>query len=253
MARPLPKSAYLNVRFASAVEQFGIELKNTASISHKGNRGTAREQLLRDFFARNMPDRFAVTHGEAVDLSGRTSQQFDLVIYDKISNFPFSSEGVTILPAEAVLATVEIKSKLDSKEVRKSVEAAVKLRSLRPFDRSLGGINVGSNVGRSYQCRYHHSLFAYQTNLKEDDWGNKELERLTKTHPGTHLIDCVYVLDRGIINVPAKLCRLEDNIGGAISSFYFSILNFVIRESSRRSTAPYNSYITRNKNVWKKL
>lgn len=254
MSKPLPKSPYLNERFANSVTQFGIEFKNTASIKHKGNRGSVREQALRNFFSKNLPSRFSVTQGESVDLLGESSQQFDLVIYDNTKNFPFSGDGVTILPAEAVLATVEVKSKLNTQKIVECITSSRKLRSLRPFDRALGGRNVGNvTENKRKLCRYFHCIFAYETNLVENNWGKNELSRITDLANGEHLIDMAYVLNRGILNVPAGLYRVEDERGGAISSFYFAILNFVMREASRRDPAPYDRYITHSRNSWAKV
>lgn len=254
MPRPLPKSPFLNERFKNSVTQFGIQLKNSASISHMGNRGTAREQSLRDFFSKNLPNKFSVTQGEAVDLLGKSSQQFDIVIYDNTNNFPFYDDGISVLPAEAILATVEVKSSLNSGEVGKCVSSARKLRRLRPFDRDLAGRNVGnSELNKLKLCRYFHCVFAYDTDLTSENWGEKELKRLVGAAGDEHLIDMVYVLSRGIINIPAKLYRVEDECGGAISSFYFSVLNFVTRESNRRDPAPYDRYVTHDRSAWVKV
>ena len=251
MPKPLPKSPYLNQRFANAVIQFGIQLKNTASIKHTGNRGTAREQALRDFFSKNLPSKFSVTQGESVDLLGESSQQFDLVVYDNTKNFPFSDDGVTILPSEAVLATIEVKSKLNSGEIAKCIISSRKLRSLRPFDRVLGGRDIGNATENKLKlCRYFHCVFSFETNLVENNWATNELRRIANSANGEHLIDMVYVLNRGLLNIPSSLYRREDEHGGAISSFYFSILNFVMREASRRDPAPYDRYITHNRNSW---
>jgi len=253
MPKPLPKSPYLNERFAKAVTQFGIQLNNAASIKHKGNRGSAREQALRDFFSKNLPSRFSVTQGESVDLLGEPSPQFDLVIYDNTKNFPFSADGVTILPAEAILATVEVKSKLNAGEVTKCVIAARKLRALSPFGRPLGERDIGNAAENKLKlCRFFHCVFAYETNIMQTNWGAKELGRIGDAANGEHLIDMVYVLNAGILNVPAGLYRQDDERGGAISSFFFAILKFIMREASRRDPAPYDRYITHNRKSWVK-
>ena len=158
------------------------------------------------------------------------------------------------MPAEAVLATIEIKSVLNPAKLAESVSSARKLRNLTPFDRKLGGLDVGNSADNKVKlCRFFHCVFAYASNLKEPSWATGELSRITKLIGDEHLIDMVYVVDRGILNIPGKLYRLEDNQGGAISSFYFSILNFVMREAARRSPAPYDRYITHNRNSWTKL
>ena len=59
------------------------------------------------------------------------------MIYDCLHNVPVYSGEALILPAEALLASVEVKSRLTQQELTKSVMAAAKLKKLRPFKRDL--------------------------------------------------------------------------------------------------------------------
>jgi hypothetical protein len=153
-------------------------------------------------------------------LLGESNQQFDIVIYDNTVNFPFSHGGISVLPAEAVLATVEVKSALNSGEVTKCNTSSRKLRKLWPFDRDLAESNVSNDkLNKLKLCRYFHCVFAYDTDSTADGWGKKERSRITRLADGEHLIDMVYVLSRGILNVPASMFRIEDDCGEAISSF----------------------------------
>jgi hypothetical protein len=247
----LPRSPYLNVHFKAAVQGFGTELLKTSQIKHTGSKGSAREEPLRAFFRERLPKRFAVTHGEAVDLLGNTSPQMDLMFYDQNANFPLGADVISILPAEGLLATVEVKSCLDTAEVDKSVIAAKKLRVLKPFARPLAGKDVGSDAGNA--ARLYHCIFAYDSNLKSGSWLENESARLTDACSGHHLIDAAYIVGRGFINIGHSMARREDTDGGAITAFYFSILNFIQRESNRRKDTPYERYFTPAKDAWIEL
>ena len=65
--------------------------------------------------------------------------------------------------------------------------------------------------------------------------------------------DGYYILNRGLLNIAANIGMPEDANGGAITNFYFSILNFVQRESKRRKATPYYHYVTHQNRSWSKL
>jgi hypothetical protein len=241
----------LNSRFGVAVKEFGIALKKTGSINHQGNKGSAREETLRAFFKERLPTRYAVTEGEVVDLYGCTSPQMDLMFYDQGVDFALNADSTSILPAEALLASVEVKSLINQTEISKSVEAARKLRTLMPFGKPLGGTDVGSPTRKT--ARYYHSVFAYGTDLTSDNWLEKEAKRFLNSCKDDHLIDAVYVVERGFLNIGHRVGRNEDENGGAITSFYFSILNFIQREASRRKDTPFERYVTPARKAWVKL
>lgn len=247
---PLPRSPYLNDRFAAAIEHFGADLKASAGISHTGIKGGEREQSLTRFMRDRLPERFGVATGEVVDLNGRTGPQLDILVYDRYADFAFSSGSQSIIASEALLASVEIKSKLTSLEVRKSAAAARKLRRLRPHNRELGGHDVGKFVDGKKRARYMHCVFAFDTDLTFSKWPKNEVKRFDDQLGDEHLVDAAYILGRGIINFNYRKARTEDKSGGAITSFYFSILNFVLREADRRLPTPYDRYVTHNVKSW---
>jgi hypothetical protein len=251
--RSLPRSPFLNTRFGAAVEEFGIALKKSSAIVHRGNKGSSREESLRQFFRERIPKAYAVTEGEVVDLNGSVSPQLDLMFYNQSINFALSADQSSILPAEALLASVEVKTLLNKAEIDKSIIAAKKLRQLRPYDRALGGADVGDSPPKVKIARYYHCLFAYGSDLSEKDWMNREAERIRALCGSQHLIDAVYVLNRGLLNITANIGRLEDDRGGAISNFYFSILNFIQRENNRRAETPFDRYVTHATKAWSTL
>jgi hypothetical protein len=63
----------------------------------------------------------------------------------------------------------------------------------------------------------------------------------------------VYVLNKGIFYPGHFRIRPEDEKGGAISNLYFTILNFLQRESARRDPAPYQRYITHAADAWQEI
>jgi hypothetical protein len=113
-----------------------------------------------------------------VDQFNVAGPQLDVLVFDQTRNFSFSDGEVCILPAEALLASIEVKSKLDAAEVERSSKAARKLRMLRPFKATLGGRDMGAAAEEGKRARYFHCVFAYNSDvaagngqrLKRDDF-----------------------------------------------------------------------------------
>jgi hypothetical protein len=119
-----------------------------------------------------------------VDQFNTSSPQLDVLVFDQTRNFSFSEGTGHVLPAEALLASIEVKSKLDAEEVKKSCIAARKLRALRPFKMELGGRDIGSAVQPNKRARYLHCVFAYDTDLSENAWIKHEAKRFRQHQKG---------------------------------------------------------------------
>jgi hypothetical protein len=239
-SQPVP---VVNNRFAAALQRFAAAFLETSAVLSTDIKGTAREYELRDFLAERVPKRYSVVTGQVVDQFNTSGPQLDVLLYDQTRNFPFLDGASHILAAEALLASVEVKSRLDAGEVKKSCLAARKLRGLRPFRNTLGGRDIRDIKGNGKRARYFHCVFAYDTDLVKEDWLAHESKRFRLNHHrDEHVIDVVYVLGRGVLNLGADRGRPEDERGSAITTFYFSLLNFVERESARRPDTPYHEY-----------
>jgi hypothetical protein len=87
-----------------------------------------------------------------VDQLNATGPQLDVLVYDQNRDFSFSDGTIHILPAEALLVSIEVKTKLDANGVRRCCEAARRLRALKPFKESLGGKDIGPRAQRFATC-----------------------------------------------------------------------------------------------------
>jgi len=127
---------------------------------HTGTIGTERENPVQKFFKEHIPGKFTVCRGEAVDLHEKHSPQMDVIIFDSQNNYAFVSGDSLLLPAEALLVSIEVKTKLDKQEIEKALNSARKLRELRPFKKPLASLRSGGEPAND-QCRYFHCLFAF--------------------------------------------------------------------------------------------
>lgn len=203
-------------KFSTAIEYFSLRVREPAHIKHTGAKGDEREATLAERMNEIMPFQYQAAKGEVVDLFGEKSPQPDVLIYDRAKNFPFYSGETVVIPAEANLCSVEVKSKINPGEIRKSQKAAAKLKSLRPLKRKIG-TSQGTSPDKNHRpYRYLHSLFAYDTNLNDWNWPTKELRRLEKHAEGgaEQSIDMLYILGRGLIDTRSKAFIPEDEQTG---------------------------------------
>lgn len=148
-SKPIPA---FNARFAAALNHFGAALLETSAVGHSGIKGTKREDAFRLFLEQRLPKRYGVASGEVVDQLNTVGPQLDVLVFDQTRDFSFSDGAIHILPAEALLVSIEVKSKLNANEVKKSCDAARKLRSLRPFKLALAGIDIGTGNESRILC-----------------------------------------------------------------------------------------------------
>ena len=126
--------APLKVQFEAATLGLLAKLRGTSGFIHRLSKGLERERaLIRELFERTFPQKFAFASGEVHDLWGTASGQLDIIVFNRQKNFVFYSDFSSILPAEAPLATIEVKTAISRKSLTEALVAAHSLKSLRPF------------------------------------------------------------------------------------------------------------------------
>lgn len=131
-------------------------------ISHPGELGTAREQIIRDFLTAHLPKRFEVSTGFVFDCRGNVSRQLDIVVFDANSCPRFEIPGGKFLfPCEAVVAVGQVKSKLTSRDDFRS--AIDNLASVKSLDRSANGTAFDSHFNEllSPTDNHLHQMFTF--------------------------------------------------------------------------------------------
>lgn len=95
-------------------------------------KGRAREIFISDLLVPFLDRSFGVCSGIIIDSKDEHSNQIDVIVYDsKIVPPVMLTAGEGIIPYEAVLATIEVKSKLDYRELKKSVHNARSTKVLK--------------------------------------------------------------------------------------------------------------------------
>lgn len=87
----------------------------TGALNHQGEKGSFREEFVKQLFMSVLPVHYGVGSGVIVDRWERQSPQVDLLIYDKRRMPPLlERDGHGIYPIDSVLRVVEIKSHIDA-------------------------------------------------------------------------------------------------------------------------------------------
>jgi len=97
----------------------------TSQLSHSLSTGEAREFVLRELLRHYLPAKLGVEKGIIVSSirDELPSKQIDIVIYDKL-NMPalYAAENLRVFPIEGVYGVIEVKSKLDSKTLKRAID-----------------------------------------------------------------------------------------------------------------------------------
>lgn len=98
--------------------------------------GSAREHEVRNKLQSVLPKKVAVATGCVIDSFGNTSNQCDVILYEKDHCPVFSINGdpaATYIPCESVIAVGEIKSSLGTPEISDAVDKIAKVKSLQRY------------------------------------------------------------------------------------------------------------------------
>lgn len=81
---------------------------------HNPTIGVLTEAVLREFLAKYLPKSVAVEEGFIIDKTGFVSKQCDILIYDHLNFAPYYRiNDIVVIPAEAVIAVIEVKTTLN--------------------------------------------------------------------------------------------------------------------------------------------
>lgn len=243
----------------NAEDELALETRKATNFQHTGIRGDERSAALISFLQHHLPASLGVGKGEAIDFHDRRSGQLDIVVYDKSASAPvFSGHDNLLIPCEALYAVIEVKTTLTQDELNRAYSAAANIRKLKPFKHNfIGPRRDGAAIQRN-NCRCVYSIFAYDTNLSNDDWLSKEFSRIRKAaeekRTALDAVERVIVLGRGMINPcngHGKDQQEDDE--GIFLEYYLHLVNFLSRERTRRPPVDWQMYSHRTASGWRAI
>jgi len=255
--RPEQAHSAFKSKFESVTYRIAGHFFETDKFNHSLTKGEEREVPFIDFFTENLPRTYSTVKGEVIDIHNESSPQLDIMIYDSSRNMPFYTGQNYILPAESLLASFEIKSRLSQEEIRKVLKSVQKLKTLKPFGKPVAISKQRRAPTEKITCRYFHVVFAYDTDLSPTEWAKKEFDRIKRIAKEENidyaLLDRVVVLNRGFLNPTYSIAKESIDNGGIFLNLYIDLLNYLQRENTRRQNVPYLEYAGSMSKGWIKL
>lgn len=169
------------------------------AFDHNGLVGGEGEKLVSQFLRSHLPLSIGVTTGQVLDVDGNMSKQVDVIVYDAMRTpmlFAGPAGDTHLVPAEGVLAVVEVKTRLTADEVRKSLANARSVKSRRRTAYFPQAVQLVHHAyGREWaEPPIHYSVFAAHSDNMYADL----LNELQADVPPHGRIDMLCHLDRGV-------------------------------------------------------
>lgn len=232
--------------------------KKSQKTKHKGSKGNARAKSIADFLTARLPAAYGiVTMGEVVDYLDQRSGEIDILIFDRQRN-ALLSENPLWLAAESLLAYIEVKSILTEEELTKSYIGAKQVNALRPFKKTftLAGQPEAAALELD-QLRCFRTIFSFGTNLTDNNWLEKEWERVKKSASAAACapasIDRILVVNRGMITPPYETGTDQFEVSSVFQQWFINLVNFLARENGRRSAIDWQLYTKKTMPGWRSL
>ncbi len=169
-------------------------------VSHPGEIGTGREEIIRQFLRAYLPKRFEVSTGFAFDAKGNVSQQLDVIIANSLVCPRFETVGGNrFYPVESVVAVGQIKSTMSS--VKEFEKALSNLESVKALDRSANGRAVDAEHGEylDHRTNHLHQVFSFffitGESLSKETISERLMDYVLKKPPH-HWTNIIFALDK---------------------------------------------------------
>lgn len=160
----------------------------SVKIQHNVSDGKYREYLVTKLLEKIIPSKYNITNGFIIDSDNNISKEMDVIIYDRNYVPPFFDETYTIVPIEAVIAVIQVKTTLDTDSLKDSVN---NLNSIDCLNSKTGGKFISaSNAEVQVEKRFikpYKIIISYCSKLADSHDYNKELED----------IDMIYIIEKG--------------------------------------------------------
>lgn len=167
--------------------------------------GMYREYLVKKVLEKIVPSKYCITDGFVIDSDNNISKQMDIIIYDRNYVPPFFDETYSVVPVEAVIAVIQVKTTINNKSLKDSVD---NLNSISHLNSKIGGQIISASDGKMItEKRYimpYKIIVAYRTEKSE----NYNYEEYLNDIDMLYIVDekaPLYIKDRkepdGVVNI----------------------------------------------------
>ncbi|ACZ78072.1 conserved hypothetical protein [Dickeya parazeae Ech586] len=181
-------------------------LQSRAAITHEGVKGDVNEGYFLDIIRQYLPERYSVDRGIVVNSAGRTSDQIDVIIFDRhYTPTLLNQQGHRLIPAEAVYAVMEVKPIIDASNLDYAADKAASVRSL---DRTNMTFRHSGGVGRGRLFNIITGIIAIDVDWRDgfnSDAFKKKLQSINQSEDNGHKnLDCGLALSGGCFDFFSK-------------------------------------------------
>lgn len=120
----------ISKQFNSKVTALKDRFKANKEIGHNGVKGFSNEEELSDLLREVVPQKYKLGSGVIENSNGEQSSESDIFIYDDEILPPYIKKSKTFSPVEAVKYLFEVKSSLNSKELKTTVKKFNKFKAI---------------------------------------------------------------------------------------------------------------------------
>lgn len=132
---------------------------------HWGEDGRYKEIILAEKIKQLSPEAVSIGTGFVMCENNETTSQLDIIIYRNDVPLFFKKESFVIVPKESVLGIVEVKTKLNSSNVRGAIEKA-----------HINGQLIGNHI--------FNGIFSYEEGFRFDEDLNETLSESLRKYSG---------------------------------------------------------------------
>jgi hypothetical protein len=213
----------LKSHFDNVEKKLLASSKVASGAGHPTDKGTPREAFVREFLRKHLSEKVAVGQGEIINANSKTNEkrnQIDVIVYRR--DYPKLVFGgdISAFLAESVVATIEVKSKLDKEKLKQSILSAMNTKKLNRSIMCAFKVGYQTPSILSYVVAYdgptkiksvYDSLVEIHKEIDIDcpALGPTRKDRVKIANPS---IDGVFVLGKGFLyfdNVPTGFASNE--------------------------------------------
>ncbi|MBB2156665.1 hypothetical protein HLH33_10140 [Gluconacetobacter diazotrophicus] len=190
--------------FQAISSRMHADFKASAQVSHRGSKGTVRENILRKFLEEGrLPSKYGIGSGEIVGRIKDTSRQSDLIIYDKIDGITLLfDEHTQVYPIDCVYGIIEVKSGLSKAEFIDALDKIAAFKAMAPSGHV--SLSIGVATALLPRPKPFGMVFAYNLAGNSLDSLRQNLQEWEQSHPPEHWPNHVCVLGIGTISHQGK-------------------------------------------------
>lgn len=213
----------------------------TGGLNHRGEKGSFREEFVKQLFVSLLPGHYGVGSGVVVDKWERQSPQVDLVIYDRRRMPPLlERDGHGIYPIDSVLRVIEVKSYIDTAAIDQFFKQAWAFHPNNPEGLKIASCgNLDGGQANYPLC----GMFGFSTNISD-------FKAAVSSRKGDVKTGHIYCEGKGVVMLGKEndsLITLNDRLEDM--KYFFAVFIGAIEEcaKSRSDFRPSDWFVFKNK------